>query len=257
MNYTIIPPCEELKGLISHFWVGTWEISSQKPNQTYYVIANSLTEITFAFNGNHKHSELLFSAVQGHTHLPTQFSVDGFYHLLGVSFHSYAIPNLFRIPASELSKEFITLNTLLGHEGIILNEKIALASTTQQRIKILSEYFISIMNKEKLKDTLITHAIKEIKQSNGITRINELASDFYLSPKQFGRRFKEFSGFSPKMYARIIRFESAIKNYSNFSNFTELAYANGYYDQAHFIHEFNSFTGFSPKEFWKIGEETH
>lgn len=255
MEYLIVPPCEELKDVVRHFWIGTWDIHSQKPNRTYYVIANSLTEITFAFSSNAKHSELLFSAIQGHTHLPKQFSVTGFYHLLGVAFHSYAIPSLFNIPALELNKEFISLDTFLGPEGRILTEKIALAANTQERIQILSNYFISVLSKQRLEDKLIVNAIKEIKESNGKLKINTLANNFCLSQKQFTRRFKEFSGFSPKMYSRIIRFESTIQSYSNLSNLTDITYANGYYDQAHFIHDFKAFTGYNPTQFWKIGEE--
>jgi AraC-like DNA-binding protein len=254
VNYLVIPPCKELEGLISHFWIGTWDPMSQQPNTTYYAIASSLTEITFAFSNTDKHSDLLFSLVQGHSHLPNQFTVNGFYHLIGVSFHSYAIPRLFNIPSSELNTEFISLDTFIGSKGTTLNEKITAATTTQHRIKILSDYFISLLKKEKLEDQLITHAIKKIKRFNGEVKIEKLAHDFCLSQKQFNRRFKEFSGFSPKLYSRIIRFESVIRNHTNNINLTEIAHANGYYDQAHFIHEFKSFTGFSPTGFWAINK---
>lgn len=254
MIHEVISPCEELKDLVSHFWAGTWDATSQKSNTTYYVVANSLTEITFAFNSPDKHADLLFSTVQGHTHVPNQFAVDGFYHLIGVSFYSYAIPLLFNVPASELNKAFISLDTFLGHDGVMLNEKMALATNTQQRIKLLSGYFISMLKKQHLEDPLITHAIKTIRSCNGRMKIEALAKECCLSQKQFNRRFKAFSGFSPKTYSRIIRFESVIHNYPNTVSFTEMAYANDYFDQAHFIHEFKSFTGFTPKDFWKIGE---
>lgn len=254
MEYKVIPPCEALREFVSHFWVGSWDVKSYQPKRTYYVVANSLTEITFAFNGKDKHSDLLFSVVQGHTHLPRQFSVDGFYHLMGVSLYSYAIPALFKMPASELSKEFIPLNIILGQDGKILNERIALATTTQERISILSDYLRSVLEKQQLEDKLIINAIQEIRSCSGETKIKDLANDFCLSQKQFNRRFKQFSGFNPKMYSRIVRFESVINKHSNQSRLTEIAHANGYYDQAHFIHEFQSFTGFCPTDFWKISE---
>lgn len=257
MIHEVISPCEALKDLISHFWVGTWDTTSQKPHTTYYVVANSLTEITFAFNGNHPAADLLFSAVQGHTHRPNQFTVDGFYHLIGVSFYSHAIPRLFNIPASELNHAFISLDTFLGQEGVILNEKIALAQNTPQRIELLSACFMTMLKKPQLEDPLISRAIKAIRSSNGKTKIEDLANTFCLSQKQFNRRFKAFSGFNPKTYSRIIRFESVIQTYPHTANLTETAYAHDYYDQAHFIHEFKSFTGFAPGDFWKLGEAQH
>lgn len=98
-------------------------------------------------------------------------------------------------------------------------------------------------------------AIYEVKRHNGSSKIIDLASDSFLSQKQFNRLFKEFSGFNPKIYARIIRLESVIKNYPYFHNLTELAHNSGYYDQAHFIREFKELTGFSPREFWKLSED--
>jgi len=254
MNYSLLPPCNELKGIISHFWVGTWDESSRKPNNNYYIIANSLTEITFAFQNNNPQAELLFSTVQGQTFLPHQTPVDGFYHLMGVSIYSYAIPSLFNIPASELNGEFIPLNTFLGNEGRILTEKIALATSTYDRIKRIEYYFKGLLNKRRMEDRLISKAIHQMRQSNGNSKIIDLSKDFSLSQKQFNRRFREFSGFNPKMYARILRFESLIRNYKYRSKLTEAAYASGYYDQAHLNHEFKAFTGLSPKEFWKLSE---
>lgn len=257
MKYQLIPPYPQLQDFISHFWVASWEAGAQEHNTNYYVVASSLTEITFAFRSGVNQPDLLFSAVQGHTHLPAQIPVDGFCHLIGVAFYSHAIPGLFHLPASGLNKEFIPLETFLGAEGAMLNERIALAGSTRQRIDILSRYFLSALQREKLADPLITGAIKTIRQSQGKLTVEDLADRFCLSPKQFNRRFKAFSGFSPKMYSRIIRFESAVKNYQPASSFTEAAYRHGYYDQAHFIHDFRSFAGFSPTDFWKLSQGAH
>lgn len=255
MDYSIIKPCKELKNIISHFWVSTWDANNQAPNAMYYIIATSLTEITFAFSGFAKHDKLLFSIVQGHTQSPLQIPVDGFYHLIGVSLYSYAIPALFKVPSFDLNQEFIPVSTFLGNDGNLLNEKIALAATTGQRIEILSDYFKSLLKNQRLKDERMVKAIQEIKNSNGNPRIIDLASKSFLSQKQFNRRFKEFSGFNPKVYTRIIRLESAIKHFPNSQSLTELALSTGYYDQAHFIREFKELTGFSPKEFWKLSED--
>lgn len=255
MEYREIAPCNELKDLISHYWVGTWDTNKQAPTELYYVTASSLTEITFAFSGPGKHDELLFSIVQGHTQIPLQSPVLEFYHLIGVSLYSYAIPSLFNLPSFELNQEFIPLTTFLGRDGSVLNEEMALAETTEQRIEILSCYFKSLMKNRKIVDTRMIRAIQEVKRYNGNPKIIDLAVNSFLSQKQFNRRFKEFSGFNPKVYARIIRLESAIKSYPNFRNLTELAHNIGYYDQAHFIREFKELTGFSPREFWKLSED--
>lgn len=255
MEYNLIPPCKELENYISHFWVCTWEVPIEKPNTTYYVVGSSLAEFVFAFDGKSKDSNFLFSAVQGHTHLANQYPVDEFHHLIGVAFYSYAVPSFFNIPATELNEKFIDLHTFLGYEGNLLNEKITITSSTEGRIDILSEYFKSLLQKSKMEDPLIIKAIKAIKNSNGNLKIEVLANDFGLSQKQFTRRFKQFSGFTPKTYSRVLRFESVIKQHPTTSSLTEIAHKNGYFDQAHFNNEFKLFTGFNPKDFWNLSDD--
>ncbi|TXJ23716.1 MAG: AraC family transcriptional regulator [Chitinophagaceae bacterium] len=74
---------------------------------------------------------------------------------------------------------------------------------------------------------------------------------YYLSTRQFERNFKEFAGFSPKLYSRIIRFQSAIEQYGQTGkSLTEIAYDCGYYDQSHFIHDFKEFSGLHPRHYF-------
>lgn len=251
MDYQRILPCQELKDYISYFWVGTWDVNLPA-NDIYYVVANSLTEISFAFEGDQWEDNLLFTVVQGQTHKPQRFKVAGFYHLIGVCLHSFAIPKLFNIPASELYMEFLTLETLLGRDGSELTEKMALASGTGERIAILTDFFKSLVRQRQQEDQLITQAVRLIKNEGGTTRINELSQAFCLSEKQFKRRFKASTGFNPKLFNRIVRFESVIKTNPDWTNLTEAAHNNGYFDQSHLNHDFKTFTGFSPKDFYKL-----
>lgn len=245
MSLQVIKPCLELKALISHFWVADWDIQTQGTNSTYFVTASSLTEIAFAFADN----ELVFSSVQGQTSMHKQIPAGGFYQMFGVSLYSYAVPFLFHLPASEVNNLFLAPETLLGDEGKLLVERIALAATTQERINILTDYFKSQLRKPKLGDKLMVNAGQYIKQYNGNLNIANLSDIFCLSQKQFERRFKTNTGFNPKLYARIVRFETALNNRGNYTNFTEVAHAHGYYDQAHFISDFKAFAGYSPNRF--------
>lgn len=255
MDYLVTQPDGELKNYISHYWVGTWNLDSTPPNDSYYVIASSTTEFTFGFSGAGKEDDLLFSIVHGHTQEPLQKMVEGYYHLIGVSIYSHAIPSLFNIPAYDLNREFLPLSIFLGGEGEELNDRIANARTSRERLEILDDYFKGRLKNQRESDVRMLKAIKEVKRFNGNSKIIDLASDSFLSQKQFNRRFKDFSGFNPKTFSKIIRLESAIKNYPAFPSLTELALKVGYYDQAHFIREFKELTGFSPREFWKLSEK--
>jgi len=78
-----------------------------------------------------------------------------------------------------------------------------------------------------------------------------LANDYFLSERQFERQFRKFSGFSPKLFSRIVRFQSALTQYgNNEKSLTEIALETGYYDQSHFIHDFKEFSGYHPKQYF-------
>jgi AraC-like DNA-binding protein len=248
MKYAIIPPCEELKPFVSHFWAGSLD-SSEQTDFIYYSTANTQTEVAFAYNAQ---SELLFSSVQGHTESSGQLPASGFIDIMGASVYSHAAPWIFDVSATDLANQFIDVNTLLGKQGAIITEKMANAMTLEERIKILTGYFKIQVRKRRIEDPLIARAIQLIRQQHGIMNVSELASEFCLSQKQFERRFTAYSGFKPKLYSRIIRFESALWNCRNHDTLTMAAQTYGYYDQAHFIHDFKKFSGFSPNKFFSL-----
>jgi transcriptional regulator GlxA family with amidase domain len=66
--------------------------------------------------------------------------------------------------------------------------------------------------------------------------------------RQFERRFRHEIGIPPKLYARIIRFEAAVrrKAVAPAMRWTDIAHALGYYDQMHMVRDFNRLSGDSP-----------
>lgn len=170
--------------------------------------------------------------------------------MFGVYLYPYALPALFHVTANEISNEMPDISTFLGKEGKDLEEQIMMAGNNQERVNILSQYFLSKLQRNKVAHHHLNSIIKTIIRCNGQINVQQLAADSFLSVRQFERRFKEFSGFTPKLYTRIIRFQSVFNGLdSRKVNFSQLAYQCGYYDQSHFIQEFREFSGYNPKEF--------
>ena len=63
------------------------------------------------------------------------------------------------------------------------------------------------------------------------------------------RKFRAQVGLSPKVYARIERFESAlrIKAATPERSWTFIAHELGYYDQIHMVHDFLDLSGENPR----------
>jgi AraC-like DNA-binding protein len=91
--------------------------------------------------------------------------------------------------------------------------------------------------------------------------IATLSEHVGLSARRFTRLFSLEVGLTPKVYARIQRFQRALgcMQQSNGSDWTEVAQSCGYFDQSHFIRECRSLSGFAPTELAarRIGDSDH
>jgi AraC-like DNA-binding protein len=152
-------------------------------------------------------------------------------------------------PANELFNLSLSLDDVF--EKIKVNEveeKLAVASTNKQRIKIV-EQFLLTQFKDIQADKLIVEAVKLIYQSKGTIRIKELNEKLCISQSPFEKRFRKVVGTTPKKFTSIIRFNSVLDNLNKTKSLTEICYENNFFDQAHFIKDFKQFTGDTPEHF--------
>lgn len=75
-----------------------------------------------------------------------------------------------------------------------------------------------------------------------------LATEPGCSRKHLTVRFRREFGLPPKLFARILRFDHAVRllRRDRITRWAELADACGYADQAHLTRDFNAFTGSAP-----------
>jgi AraC-like DNA-binding protein len=82
------------------------------------------------------------------------------------------------------------------------------------------------------------------------SRIDDVVEYVGMSSRTFRRAFNEITGVPPKTFQRIGRFERGFDTFMSGAagRGQNLIYAEGFYDQSHFIHDFKSFTGYAPGE---------
>ncbi|HVI45833.1 MAG TPA: helix-turn-helix transcriptional regulator [Chitinophaga sp.] len=253
MKYYTIPSPPALKDIVRFFWV----LESNEP-YTHYSMADVCPEMVFHYNG--RFDELLhngditpsFTAgIHGQTNFTRRFHIDDSFGIFGTYLYPHAIPLLFNIPAPELTNQMTDLQLLLQAAGSELEEKIWNARSTAQRVKIMESFILQRLAKHYKAEPPVFQCIQSIIHSKGLVTIKQLASDHFLSERQFERKFRQFSGFSPKLFSRIVRFQSTMAQYGNKEkSLTEIALECGYYDQSHFIHEFREFSGNHPRHYF-------
>jgi transcriptional regulator GlxA family with amidase domain len=96
---------------------------------------------------------------------------------------------------------------------------------------------------------VFSHASSWLRRNPGL-RIRKLASLLDISERHLSRGFRATYGTSPKHYARLARIEKAIAARKRGLDWADVAYACGFTDQAHLIHDFGTIVGGTPAEFF-------
>lgn len=254
MKFIAVPPPAHLADYIRFYWVYELDIPPGTP-YVYRSMADGCAEMIFHYKGIFKDLGQFYNGksralVQAQSCEHKRFLTHQSFGIFGVYLYPFALPRLFNMPAAELSNYMPDLETLLGQEGVDLEEQMMLAPDNTYRMHIITAFFEKLLLKNYEKPALIHKSIKHVIHSPGIT-VQQLADMFCLSKRQFERKFRELSGFSPKLYSRIIRFQEALKSYGNKDrSLAEIAHLCGYYDQSHFIHDFKEFSGYHPSQYF-------
>ena len=112
----------------------------------------------------------------------------------------------------------------------------------------LNNYFTSFINESKFDiDNRLYDALQVILKAGGNVNIdNDI--DTGISSRQLRRLFEYYVGDTPKAFAKVVRFQQALKSRSEIKNANgnTINFDEGYYDQGHFIKDFKRYYGLTP-----------
>jgi AraC-like DNA-binding protein len=160
--------------------------------------------------------------------------------------------HFFKFPLSEIKNQSLDLSDIFYTEIKQIEEQLFESKAIREKVSIIENFLMGKFSSIPPNDQLfINKGIQLIKQSRGQISANNLAEKLITTPKSMERKFSNHLGKTPKQYIKLVRFQETLNDLSTHKNIqlTEYAYRNGYFDQAHFIHDFKSFSGYTPKEF--------
>lgn len=146
----------------------------------------------------------------------------------------------------ELASRVVDLEDLWGADARRLIDRLASAGTWDERFRILDEVFMARLTPSQAVPE-ITCAWRELARTNGGLRIGELARAAGWSRRHFVERFRDSLGITPKLAARVFRFERACWLMRQRVALADVAAASGYYDQAHLSREWRALAGCAPQ----------
>jgi AraC-like DNA-binding protein len=179
----------------------------------------------------------------------------------GVRFRPGGTWPFFDPAGDELQNQHVALRDLWGSAGDTLRERLLAAPTPRAKLALLEAELLERAIRPLQRRVEVDFAITRLREPSHDDSIATLSEHVGLSARRFTRLFSLEVGLTPKVYARIQRFQRALgcMQQSNGSDWTEVAQSCGYFDQSHFIRECRSLSGFTPTELAarRIGDSDH
>lgn len=245
-------PTEQLRPYIK-----TYKIIESRLGTTNRVLPNTSFAMSFRLKGiisylndNYK-TPLDFATFAGLQKSVRLINYDADTSAIIVIFKEAGLSAFLKQPIHELFGQSISLdNFFSAFEILIVQEQLLNCKNDLERIATLEEFLLSKLTHFRT-DKLISVAISKINVKQGNVRIKELAKDLFISQDAFEKRFRKFTGATPKQFSHIVKMNAAISQHNSIPFFLDMAFENGYYDQPHFNNDFKKFTGQTPTDFFR------
>ena len=234
------------------------------PAPEHGVIPGGYVDIVFNLGGSVYTSDsddLFIAAAKGFVVGPLdrfqRFRVAGRLQFFGVRLHPgrdcFISADL---ALGETRNRAIPLDSVWGGKGAgaevrFLEQRLVRLSETASRLALIEQFLMQRRQRFHWPDRLLMRAVDAIEAARGQVSIEELATALRVSSRQLERKFIRHVGLTPKAFCRVTRFRQAqcLLEGVGESSGCDLAYACGYYDQAHLIREFRLFTGHTPTRY--------
>jgi AraC-like DNA-binding protein len=162
----------------------------------------------------------------------------------------------FGVPPAHLVDQIVPLDDLWNRSEVeVLFESLS-ALPLRSRLSALCRVLVTRIAGSF--DRVGHAASRAIAIRGGRVSIEEMAGRYGSTRQQFARRFSTATGMTPKMFARVTRFQFLIHALlsTDVSEWASVAANVGFYDQSHMINEFREFAGASPTVFFQPHGDT-
>jgi AraC-like DNA-binding protein len=168
--------------------------------------------------------------------------------VIGAHFKPGGAFPFFNLPSGEFHNQHLSLDLLWGTSAVELRDRLLEAPTPENKFQILEESLLAHASKPLSRHPAVNFALNEFGDLRRAPSISEVTGQIGLSSRRFIDVFNDQVGLTPKLFCRIQRFQNVLHRIgmAREVNWTDVALACGYFDQAHFIHDFKAFSGLSP-----------
>lgn len=252
--YLLSQPAATLSPYIEYYWFlqtgaqPTFELSVD-------VFVDARADLIFNFGDPYTRTRIgepprsyFDSNLDAQRSYPLKISQRGAMHVAGVRFHTAGLAPFVTPPVHRWNNRVVPIAEVFGAGVRSIEQDLrAAGNDLRAQTQILDAFFMGRLHPTPGYQTL--HRLKaEIESEGGLVRIDKLCELGSIAIRQLDRLFRDYMGFSPKNFSRIVRFQNALLLLKGDpgSTLADVAVRCGYYDQSHFVRECRTFAGVVP-----------
>lgn len=172
--------------------------------------------------------------------------------LVGVHFKPWGMSPFVDMPAAELRDRWVPADAVWQRSLERIRNQVGDLASATETLRVLEEELRSRLTEAPAHGLdLVRYAGGRLETCHGAVSVGALTDATGVSGTHLATQFKSHVGVTPKRVARIYRFARLILSVDALRpvDWSTLAQAAGYFDQAHFSREFKDFTGHTPTEY--------
>ena len=173
---------------------------------------------------------------------------------VGIHFRPGGAATLLGVPESEFANSRVGLDAFWGRAALELGARLAETATPAAGLRLLEDVLLARLDRARPQHPGVAYALDELAQVPAPRSIGEIGRRAGLSARRFIALFTAQVGLSPKLFARVRRFQRLLQlaHGQPKPNWLQLAICCGYCDQAHLARDFGDFAGVSPGAYVRL-----
>ena len=172
--------------------------------------------------------------------------------ILGAHFKPGGAFPFLGFPADEVTNAHVSLETLWGPQTASLQERLLAAEDLDVKFQLLEHALWRRVHQPLARHPAVTCALSAFETTERTPTVAAVTEQLGFSARHFSHLFCSEVGLTPKRYARVRRFQAALRLISRSAcGGSDVALRCGYFDQSHFVNDFKVFCGLTPSAYLK------
>ena len=180
------------------------------------------------------------------------FAIDAFQpEIMGAQFKPGGARPFFAPSARLFGDQHVSLEDVWGMRATRLHERLVEAPTIEAKFDTLGSALLSRIVLPAERHPAVELALRRFHETPTEVRVGAVAEESGWCRRRFIELFTEDVGLTPKLYLRLLRFQSVLQRVFGATgvDWSEVAHDHGYADQTHLNREFREFAGITPTQY--------